>query len=1276
MAIVQGALRTDVAAVAVAVLLALLLAACGGGSGGDPGSTDQINGIAVPPAPEPAVNASTLAGIDSDRDGVRDDVDRWLATTFGASSSRHQVALDYAKVQQVAITAPTAANIDASIARLRCVTDPRVLSDLGQVTRTTLDTVARRRAYANAFAGVSVSADACAAGTRTAKPLAATTATAVLFVNGIQKTVDEAQESRDLIQRILDESANHTDASQRRSFVVELIWNPIGWFGEDRGPDFWEDNTELFLQKTAEEHYADHLSKLRYPAGTTVTTDIDAAAKVAYYLDHMAPGGNEIEDRFGTETVDLIMEASQRTARKIVSRTEELGAAVVVAHSQGNLLANLAWARLAEHHPADVSRRMRIVNIANTTQIAIHDLDLTHDGDRALSPALEVLAIANLLGRTTPACSSDSLCTFTLAEPTFTGLSAIGGDGHGLDTVYLSNLPVQELTPPVISFTAGAIRFRDRFEDLVYAATGSLELAASALVPGIPTATPPSGSFEQDTSIAVSSSNAERIYCSIRTSIDGSSPADPPEPTDLSNDACGQASPYIAGASGNFQLLAPASGTKRLKVRFRAYGNGLTSPPSPTYEYTVVAPSPLPPGLPVASPATGSFVGNHNIGVTAFNAQRIYCTLRTTSDGSLPTDPPEPTDTVNDPCGLSATNYIQGASGSFVLVAPPSGSKNVKVRFRAWNNGLYGPGTTAYPYQVSAAAPTAPGVPSASPPSGSFPTGANISVAASNAQRIYCTIRSTLDGSLPADPPEPTDTLYDPCGSGLPPNHIEGASGTFLLTAPPSGIKRLKVRFRAWSGGVLGTTSASHEYQSGAVTVVTPNVPALLATDESYVGTTDLPVVANNAQRIYCSITASSDGSTPAYPPEPSDTVNDPCNPGPMRYATGPSGSFVLLAPDTGFKRVRVRLRAWNSGQYSDTSTPAELVVRSIPVVGSATLAAMGDLAGGGVYSKALGVSGDGLVAVGVGLGPDGSEAARWPVGGSILGIGELPGGLFDATAYAASFTGDTIVGLSRSARSGQNVEAFRWTALGGMQGLGGLTDNWAQSMALAVSGDGATVVGESLADSVSVPFRWTLAGGMQDLGAVAGPCPGCTGSARGVSDDGNTVVGASGGLAFRWTASGGMQALPPLTTGGPVLPGAWASGMSPDGRFIVGASYGAESPIRNPAAVMWRDGEIRALGQVDWSTHSDAKSVSSDGSVVVGSALVANEWVAFVWTPGRGVRTVDEMLRREFGIDTTGWRFTEATGVSRDGRTIVGAGWNPLGQLDGWRAGLSTPPP
>ncbi len=44
---------------------------------------EVINGITVPPAPDPKINNATLKGVDVNANGIRDDVERALATTYG-----------------------------------------------------------------------------------------------------------------------------------------------------------------------------------------------------------------------------------------------------------------------------------------------------------------------------------------------------------------------------------------------------------------------------------------------------------------------------------------------------------------------------------------------------------------------------------------------------------------------------------------------------------------------------------------------------------------------------------------------------------------------------------------------------------------------------------------------------------------------------------------------------------------------------------------------------------------------------------------------------------------------------------------------------------------------------------------------------------------------------------------------------------------------------------------------------------------------------------------
>ncbi|TJZ70050.1 carbohydrate-binding protein [Chitiniphilus eburneus] len=64
-----------------------------------PGNTDTINGIKVPPNPG-AAGRKTLAGIDADQDGVRDDVQRFLAQEVGQHPARFKYAMEMARLAQ------------------------------------------------------------------------------------------------------------------------------------------------------------------------------------------------------------------------------------------------------------------------------------------------------------------------------------------------------------------------------------------------------------------------------------------------------------------------------------------------------------------------------------------------------------------------------------------------------------------------------------------------------------------------------------------------------------------------------------------------------------------------------------------------------------------------------------------------------------------------------------------------------------------------------------------------------------------------------------------------------------------------------------------------------------------------------------------------------------------------------------------------------------------------------------------------------------------------
>ncbi|NUQ46295.1 MAG: PEP-CTERM sorting domain-containing protein [Phycisphaerae bacterium] len=283
-------------------------------------------------------------------------------------------------------------------------------------------------------------------------------------------------------------------------------------------------------------------------------------------------------------------------------------------------------------------------------------------------------------------------------------------------------------------------------------------------------------------------------------------------------------------------------------------------------------------------------------------------------------------------------------------------------------------------------------------------------------------------------------------------------------------------------------------------------------------------------------------------------------------------------------------------------------------------------LPGGQSGSNALGVSADGSVVVGRGHSTASgllTEAFRWTSATGMVGLGDLPGGVFYSEAYAAPNSGATVVGVgSRSFSS--DTEAFRWTQPGGMVGLGDLPGGATHSAAFDASADGSVVVGYATYQYVQAA-KWTAATGWIALGLLPNHDAGS--HARAVSSDGQTIVGWSAGAeetqAFRWTTSSGMVGLGDL-----------------------------------PGGV----------------TTSLAFDVSDDGNVVVGWGVSAVGAEAFIWDPLNGIRSVRDVLSVDYGLDLSGWTLSQAYGISGDGRVITGYGVNPAGQTEAWIAIIPEP--
>ena len=143
---------------ALAALLAL--SACSGGGSSTGQEPERINGVQVPPQPDMTANLATIVGVDSDANGIRDDIDRKLATDFGAVPAQHTVAIAHARSLQKAIASISATNTSAHVLSVSC-TDAAALKRHKTVTMATLDSAGRRAAYAEAFSGAVISQEGC-----------------------------------------------------------------------------------------------------------------------------------------------------------------------------------------------------------------------------------------------------------------------------------------------------------------------------------------------------------------------------------------------------------------------------------------------------------------------------------------------------------------------------------------------------------------------------------------------------------------------------------------------------------------------------------------------------------------------------------------------------------------------------------------------------------------------------------------------------------------------------------------------------------------------------------------------------------------------------------------------------------------------------------------------------------------------------------------------------------------------------------------------------------
>lgn len=310
----------------------------------------------------------------------------------------------------------------------------------------------------------------------------------------------------------------------------------------------------------------------------------------------------------------------------------------------------------------------------------------------------------------------------------------------------------------------------------------------------------------------------------------------------------------------------------------------------------------------------------------------------------------------------------------------------------------------------------------------------------------------------------------------------------------------------------------------------------------------------------------------------------------------------------------------------------------------------------------AFGVSLDGRVVGGNSGTLTSRRGFAWEAG---VGYAPLTGsGVFHGvTAVAAQ--GGWLGGVSGNrpavwTRSGVGPVLMPATIFGGGQVLG-------------LSGDGSLAVGLGAPSAgPQGAFVWHVpSGSVAPLPLLPGTL---SAQANAITADGSLVVGAGstagGPVPWAWSVSTGMTPLP-IPAGSSR---AWAQGVSFDGVRVVGYSGDASTEWATAWDYFGGGWQPRVLGVLPGDARSRARAASSGGAWVVGQSLDAGgDSRAFVWSESWGMRDLGSVLEG-MGVSLGGFRLEAATGISADGRTIVGYGFDPGGRVRGFVAMIPSP--
>lgn len=330
--------------------------------------------------------------------------------------------------------------------------------------------------------------------------------------------------------------------------------------------------------------------------------------------------------------------------------------------------------------------------------------------------------------------------------------------------------------------------------------------------------------------------------------------------------------------------------------------------------------------------------------------------------------------------------------------------------------------------------------------------------------------------------------------------------------------------------------------------------------------------------------------------------------------AAGSNGGFYLVyTPDNGVRAAAAR--NWSSA-VTGISWDGRFIAGAVqnPAAGNRWQMARGDrntetwtvcgdlgLSMSGEGSSPYGISGDGSTMFGLAWTTGGNAVAcTWRPGSGIQSLGtSVPNR--STRANAANVDGSVIVGYQ------DGITGFRQACVwrNGVQQLLFFPNGDPASEALSVSADGSVVVGLGNEYNGFHAWRWTAATGIVDILPRQDwtDWQYMSGSATGVSADGNTVVGyyRFGGTPYDghgwiWNPVDGVRDLTTLAIEqGATLPSGQVAALplaiSADGRTVVGGSGDEVSSLPTGGFVLRLD--VPCFGDLDGSGAVDGGDVA-----------------------------------------------------------------------------------